>query len=142
MLICYSSYRKPRTPQSQPKPGLLVILPGGPNCLRVRDTNLIFRSDFLELCSLTLRGDISFSLRMRKTLSLTTKAMFPQGNYSTTSSYLSTISVLGSLEVGWRCGVGFVRVSDAIDALLPFCPRFLPTPFANSSAKGKSHSTF
>lgn len=84
MLICYSSNRKLKHPeihQSQPKLGLLVILPRGHNCPWVRDTALIFRSEYLEPCSLTLeKGHILFPCsRMRKKLSLTADNYIPIG---------------------------------------------------------------
>lgn len=41
-----------------------------------------------------------------------------------------------------ECGIGFGGVSNTIDAWLPFCPQFLPTPFVNSKAKGTHISLY
>lgn len=105
------------------QPRVWVILPGGrgvQNCPWMRNTALIFRSSPLELCSPNFEKEhvLSPSLRMRKELSENScrKLHFLQGNYSTTSYYLSTNSVFGRLRVGLAvCGIGFVGVSDTVD---------------------------
>lgn len=148
MLIGYSSHRKLKhaeSPQSQPKPGLWATLPGVQNCPGMRNTALVlgvfFFFFFWALLLYLWEGTqpSPFSQDEEGITPYHRKLHSPQGNYSTTSSYLSVNSVFGRLRVGLEvCSTGLVGASDTIDAWLPLLCRFFPTLFAHLKAREKS----
>lgn len=138
MLICYSSNRILRHLENSSVPTQTSIIGHLTRGAKFPLDKTLLGVICLSLAHLALRRDTFFSLLLgwgRNDL-LPQKITFPQGNYSTTSSNFFTNSAFGRLGGGLEvCGIGFLGVSDTIDAWLPFCPQFLPTPLVNSKAK-------